>query len=381
MTSHGATAPGGAASRPAPAVRPATAAAAWEQPDLRRWLQLGLAGIWLLDGVLQSQPVMFGRSFSQMLTASAAGSPVVVSGPVHWVAGIVAQQPTATNIVFATLQVALGLGIAWRRTARPALAASVAWAMAVWWLGEGFGGVLTGSASVLAGAPGPALLYAVAAILLWPPRRPVSASAGLGGAEPSGAGLGGAGTTGDELGREGTSRDGTARDELAGGAADGCGGFIAARGGGSWARGARLAWVLLWGGMAGFTVQAANRTAQGLHDGLAAMAAGEPGWLATANREAASLVAHRGLPVSIALAALFALIAAGIFLPPRGVRATLVAAIVVSLILGVAGEDLGEILAGGATDPGSGPLLVLIALAYWPLRAARRQSPASAGRP
>jgi hypothetical protein len=377
MTSHGATAPGGAASRPASVVhpaavhpaagRPAAVATAWAPPDLRRWLQLGLAGIWLLDGVLQYQPVMFGRSFSQMLAASAAGSPALVSGPVHWAAGLIARQPTAANIVFATLQVALGLGIAWRRTARPALAASVAWALAVWWLGEGLGGVLTGSASVLDGAPGPALLYALAAILLWPPRRPAPAG-----------------------------------DELLDGVADGPGGFVAARGGrsgGRTVRGARLAWVLLWGGMAGFTVQAANRTAQGLHDSLAAMAAGEPGWLATANREAATLVAHRGLPVSIALAVLFALVAAGIFLPPPGVRVTLIAAILVSLIIGVAAEDLGEILAGGATDPGSGPLLVLIALAYWPLRPTRPESaarsesaartesaarlgwPASAGRP
>jgi hypothetical protein len=378
MTGHGVTATGGAASRPAPAARPAAIAAAWAPPDLRRWLQLGLAGIWLLDGVLQYQPVMFGRSFSQMLAASAAGSPAVVSGPVHWAAGIIAQQPTTTNIVFATLQVALGLGIAWRRTARPALAASVAWALAVWWLGEGLGGVLTGSASVLDGAPGPALLYALAAILLWPPRRPTSASAGSGSTWPGGVGPGGDGTARDGLTGNGTARDGTV------GAADVSGGFIAARGGGTGgraARGARLAWVLLWVGMAGFTVQAANRTAQGLHDNLAAMAAGEPGWLATANREAATLVAHRGLPVSIALAVLFALIAAGIFLPPPGVRATLVAAIVVSLIIGVAAEDLGEILAGGATDPGSGPLLVLIALAYWPLRAARSRPQTSAGGP
>ncbi len=386
MTSHGATAPGGAASRPASAVRPAAVHSAagrpaatteaWAPPDLRRWLQLGLAGIWLLDGVLQYQPVMFGRSFSQMLAASAAGSPVVVSGPVHWAAAIIARQPTAVNIVFATLQVALGLGIAWRRTARPALAASVAWALAVWWLGEGLGGVLTGSASVLDGAPGPALLYALAALLLWPPRRAVRAG---------GAGvLGGDGTARDELAEEGTAGDGTNGGELVGGAVDGVGRFVSARDGGSGgraARGARLAWVLLWGSMAAFTVQAGNRTAQGLHDSLAAMAAGEPDWLATANREAATLVANRGLPVSIALAVLFALIATGIFLPPPGVRVTLVAATVVSLIIGVVGEDLGEILAGGATDPGSGPLLVLIALTYWPLRPPRPGRQMSAGGP
>ena len=47
-----------------------------------------------------------------------------------------------------------------------ALAASIAWALAVWWLGEGLGGVLTGAASPVTGAPGAALLYALAAVLL-----------------------------------------------------------------------------------------------------------------------------------------------------------------------------------------------------------------------
>ncbi len=31
-------------------------------------------------------------------------------------------------------------------------------------------------------------------------------------------------------------------------------------------------------------------------------------------------------------------------------------------------QALGGILASGATDPNSGPLLVLLALAYWPAR-------------
>ena len=46
------------------------------------------------------------------------------------------------NAIFATIQVALGLGIAWRPTVRLALAASVLWSLAVWFLGEGLGGVL-----------------------------------------------------------------------------------------------------------------------------------------------------------------------------------------------------------------------------------------------
>ena len=37
-------------------------------------------------------------------------------------------------------------GIAWRPTLRLALGASIMWALGVWWLGEGLGGVLSGAA-------------------------------------------------------------------------------------------------------------------------------------------------------------------------------------------------------------------------------------------
>ena len=54
---------------------------------------------------------------------------------------------------------------------RLALAASIAWSIGVWWFGEGFGGVLSGAASPLNGAPGAVILYALLAVLLWPADR------------------------------------------------------------------------------------------------------------------------------------------------------------------------------------------------------------------
>jgi hypothetical protein len=48
-------------------------------------------------------------------------------------------------------------------------------------------------------------------------------------------------------------------------------------------------------------------------------------------------------------------------------RVLLVVAIVVFVAVWVAVQDFGGILAGGATDPNSGPLVILLALAYWPL--------------
>ena len=65
---------------------PYRATATWEAPDTRRVLQLSLAGLWLLDAILQYQSFMFTRAFGQMLAASAAGNPAVVARPITWAA-------------------------------------------------------------------------------------------------------------------------------------------------------------------------------------------------------------------------------------------------------------------------------------------------------
>jgi hypothetical protein len=278
--------------------------------------------MWLLDGVLQYQPVMFTRAFGQMLAESATGNPAVVAEPITWAARIIEHNPAPTNAAFATIQVALGLGIAWRRTVRVTLAASIVWSLAVWWFGEGLGGVLLGDASPFE-APGAVILYALLAVLLWPA------------------------ATATRSARRGR------------------GSFVAQRPLG--ARAARALWLVLWGSLAYFTVLPANRAPQGMHDMITEMAAGEPPWLASINRGAASLLADHGLASSVVVAVIFAAIAVGIFLPRPLVRVTVVAAVVVSLAICLVAQDLGAILAGGSTDVNSGPLLALIALAYWPL--------------
>ncbi|HEY3977660.1 MAG TPA: hypothetical protein VGM79_10345 [Streptosporangiaceae bacterium] len=361
-----------------PVAAPAAAAraAAWAPPDLRRWLQLGLAALWVLDGVLQYQSFMFTRAFGQMLAGSADGNPALVADSVRWAAGIIERSPVTTNAAFATIQLALGLGIAWRPAVKVALAGSVAWSAAVWWFGEGLGGVLNGTASPVNGAPGAVILYALLAVLIWPAGgRDAAGRAELAGPGRDAAGPGGL---------MGAGRDPAGPGGLIGAGRDpaGSGAFVAARPLGAAA--ARGLWVVLWGSLACFSVTAASRTAQGLHDMIAGMADGEPSWLASLDRGAAGALAHHGLPASIALAAVLAAIAFGIFLPVRGARVTVAVAVAVSLVIWLVGQDLGEVLAGNATDVNSGPLLALIALAYWPLGAGRRRivrrGPAGAAR-
>ncbi len=78
-------------------------------------------------------------------------------------------------------------------------------------------------------------------------------------------------------------------------------------------------------------------------------------------------------PASVALAASCALVAVSVW-PARTTRPGVVLAIGVSLGLS-ATQNLGGLLSGSATDPSTGPLLVLLAACFWSPRAARRSNP------
>ena len=216
----------------------------WAAPDTRRLLQLALAGIWLLDAVLQFQSFMFTRGFAQMLGGTAQGNPAVIAGPISWSARLIGQHGTAANAIFAVIQLLIALGIAWRPTIRLALGASIAWALGVWWLGEGLGGILNGAASPVNGAPGAVIIYALLAVLLWPrrPGRPAPFVAGR--------------FTGAAL--------------------------------------ARSLWLVLWGSLAYLALQPATRAPQALSGMISGMASGEPGWLAGVDNHLGAFLGHRG---------------------------------------------------------------------------------------
>ncbi len=136
-----------------------------ESAGPRRRLQIALKLTWLLDAASRYQPVMFSRAFpTKIIAASAAGSPGPVASPVLAVSRLILHDPAACNAVSATIQLMLAAGLLWRPTVRAAVAVSVAWSLAIWWLGESLGGIFTGAASPLTGAPGAVLLYALLAI-------------------------------------------------------------------------------------------------------------------------------------------------------------------------------------------------------------------------
>jgi hypothetical protein len=316
-----------------PVARPAAAHERVAALDPRRALQLALGALWLLDGMLQFQPSMFGRSFPQMLAGSAQGNPAVVARPITWSAGLIGHHVVALNAVFAAIQLLLGLGIAWRPAVKLALAGSVAWSLAVWWLGEGLGGVLAGTASPLNGAPGPVLLYGLLAVLLWPADRHPAARA-------------------PTLGTP-TVRAATVRTPAAP--------FTAARAVGR--RVAQACWLVVWLGLAALALLPASRA---IGRTVADTTPGEPAWLAWTDAHAASALTRHGLLAAVVLAVVLVIVASGTFLPRRAARAVIVLAVALAAALWLA-QGLGGILTGSATDPDTGPLLALLALAFWPL--------------
>lgn len=165
------------------------------------------------------------------------------------------------NAFAATVQVLIGLGLLCRRTVRPALLASFAWAIGIWFSGEGLGMIFAGTASPLTGAPGAALLHILAGLMCWPraatPRSPTCSS--------------------------------VARCGLIG------------------ARGARLAWAVLWLGSAALWLLPVNDGANAVHDAISAAPSGA-GWLSSVLSFAANMTAGDGTVIALAMAILSAIV-------------------------------------------------------------------------
>lgn len=287
----------------------------------RRRLQVVLGLIWLLDAGLQFQPYMFTRGFvANVLAMNDMSQPHVIATSIEAITVFLAPHAAAWNALFATTQLAIGAGLLFRRTVKPALALSFGWVLGVWVVGEGVGGLFTPiMGSPLAGFPGPALVYGLVGLVLWPTGRRERGS--VAGAGP--------------LGEQGT----------------------------------RVLWALLWFGMAieqlrpgpGFS---ASNVMTGI---ISINEPGEPTWLAHLDRLSTTAINAVGSPLALLLA--LAEVTVGVLVLRRQmVRAALWAAIALSTLFWVVGENFGGILAGHATDPSAGPLYVLLALSLYPLR-------------
>jgi hypothetical protein len=280
----------------------------------QRRLQIALGVIWLADGALQLQPFMFGRGFvTHVIAPNAVGQPGFVAGPVRFAAHLIEPRVALFNAFAAMIQLLIGLGLIYRRTVKVALLTSFAWALGVWWIGEGLGGLFTGEASPLTGAPGPALLYVLIGLVVWPQADPKTGRA----------------ATRDVL-----------RDRVV-----------------------RGVWAALWLGFAALWLLPDNRASNATHDAIATAPSGA-NWLSTIHTSAATAATGHGLLIAIVAASLSAAIALGVLFD-RWTKPMLALSVAIALSYFVVGQGMGGILTGSGTDPGSGPLLILLAVSLF----------------
>lgn len=255
-----------------------------------------------------SPPTSRGRCWHPPRRANRPGlRPQAISSP----AGIIAAHPAPLNTGFALVQLALGIGFLIPRMVRPAIVGSLTWSVGIWWFSEGLGGLATGHASLVTGAPGAVLLYAVLALAAWPatdhrnPRDP--AEAGVTGWFPA-------------------------------------------------------AWGILWIGGALPQLLPSQRGTAALGDQIGSTD-GVPGWLAGLHHSAGAVLSHGGNAPFIALVAVMTLVGlAGLGGRPWRMAAAAVGTVAATTFW-VLGQNIGQLYSGQATDPNTGPFIVLMALA------------------
>jgi cytochrome oxidase Cu insertion factor (SCO1/SenC/PrrC family) len=152
---------------PAEAGRPPEAAA-------RKLLRLSFGLLWIFDGILQAQPAMAAGLPGKVIAPAAATSPGWVRELVNWAGTAWSYHPVQASTAAVWIQVGIGIWLLaasrgpWSRLAG---AAGIGWGLVVWVFGEAFGGVLAPGLTVLFGAPGAALFYCLAGILVALPEQ------------------------------------------------------------------------------------------------------------------------------------------------------------------------------------------------------------------
>jgi len=144
------------------------------EPTARRILRISFGLIWLLDGLLQGQSAMPLGLTSQVIEPSAVGSPTWVHDLVNAGTSVWSYHPVQAAAATVWIQVGIGLWllVARRGTwSRLGGLAGLGWGLLVWSFGESFGGIFAPGLTWLFGAPGAAVFYCAAGLLIALPER------------------------------------------------------------------------------------------------------------------------------------------------------------------------------------------------------------------
>jgi hypothetical protein len=296
----------------------------WRPIGTQRVLQIVLGLFWVLDAALQFQSFMFKRAFVEtFILPNASGQPAVVSWVITNIGHFIEPHIAVWNTFFALIQLVIGVGLFFPRTVRPALAMSFAWVLGVWVLGEGLGMILTGSASALTGAPGSVLIYGLIGLMAWPAHRIDDTAVGVD-SSASAQGLGGRVTP-------------------------------------------LLIWSGYWSLAAVLFLLPQNRTRGSISGAITDMASGNPSWFDHFLNSLGSGLSSVGNAGGWVLAIVSLIIGFGPLLARRpGIF--LAAGGVLSFVMWVVAQGwIGGIFSGSGTDPNTGPLVIVLALAMTPV--------------
>ncbi len=291
----------------------------------QRTLQIILGLFWLLDAGLQFQPFMFRSSFTTTyLLNNAQNQPDVIRWIITNVGHFVEPHVAMWNTFFALIQVAIGFGLLFRRTVRPALAVSFFWAFGVWFFGEGLGLIFTGSASALTGAPGSVFIYGLIGMMAWPrlrTRHVTEQPVGMA-SSAAGQGIGGATTP-------------------------------------------LLVWGGYWSLAAILFLLPNNRTSTSVSSAITGMSSGEPSAYSHFLNSFGNQFGSGGVWSTWLLAIASLIVGFGPLLFRRPTPFLVIGGLLAAFFW-VSGQGLGGIFTGSGTDPNTGPLIILLALAMVP---------------
>lgn len=300
--------------------------------------------LWLIDGLLQFQPQMFTMNMvNGIMKPMLAGQPSLVEPSLQYIVTQTTIHLIEVNLLIAIVQVLLGLGFLLLpdRFVKELVIVSLVWALIVWYGGEGVSMLLTGTASILSGAPGAVLLYPLLGLAIWPRKQ-----SGDSATEPRGA-------AGDD-------------------------GLLSRR---------LLRWVLsgFWFFAALLQLQPYWWQPGQISQAIGAMV-GQGGLNTVLVDPVLKLLASATttieLPLNIALIVVFLALGIGLaVVKEEQLPLFLSGSIVVSVLFWYGSEAFGMILTGMATDFNSGLLIVAMTLAIWPKVKAEQGARAASERP
>lgn len=296
-----------------------------------------LGALWLIDGLLQVQPQMFTSNMVRtVLLSTLQDQPAPVAASLHVITVVITQHLTLVNLLIAVVQVEIGLLLLTGIWVRGAVIASIVWSLIIWYGGEGMSLLLTGQASILTGAPGAVLFYAVLGLLVYP-RTPLPSARRADAAQSS------------------LLSPTQLRRVLAG----------------FWLFAALLQFQPYWWQPGHISQVIGGMVGQGGLNWFLVDPILQPLGTATASLEvplnSVLIVAFLGLGIALALA------------HQKHLRLLLAISVVLSLMIWWCAQAFGMIFTGMATDFNSGLLLVLMALVCWPKPAQRAAQTQMAG--